>query len=387
MTETHHKVWAEISLSALRSNLDAVRKLLKKNGSNAEIMAVVKADAYGHGESGIVTELYKNKIKHFAVSCIDEAISISSYLPKKDDEIPLADILILGHTIAQDAPYLQQKRIIQGIISLNHAHALSDNHDPALEKLRCHIKLDTGMGRLGLKCENTQEYHSKIKEICALPGLSVEGIYTHFSVADSILADDINYTNKQKELFDEVCKISSNLGLKHFHCMNSAAGCGFDNPIGTLARIGIVLYGLFPDRNFPMPFELNPVMSLKSIVAQTCHHRAGDFISYGRTFKSSQNMTIAVIPIGYADGYPRLLSSKAEVLIRGKRCPIIGRICMDQLMVDITNMNVSEGDIVTLIGSDQGDWITADDLAEIVGTIGYEIVCGISKRVSRVYVD
>lgn len=387
MTETHHKVWAEISLGALRANLEAVRSRLAQGSGNTEIMAVVKADAYGHGESGIVSELYRCGIRYFAVSSIDEAISISAYLPRDDGGVPLADILILGHTIAQDAPFLQQNRIIQGVISLNHAEELSENCSTALPPLRCHIKLDTGMGRIGLKHTSPEKYAAEIHKICALPGIAAEGLYTHFSVADSILPDDIAYTKKQKKLFEEICILAQPLGFKHFHCMNSAAACGFAKPEGTLARIGIILYGLLPDRDFSMPISLRPVMSLKSIVAQICSHAKGDSVSYGRTFIARENMSLAVIPIGYADGYPRALSSKAEVLIRGRRCPVIGRICMDQMMVDVTGTDIREGDIVTLTGTDGNESITADELAALSGTIGYEIVCGISKRVPRIYTD
>lgn len=401
MTETHHKVWAEISLDALRSNLDAVHDRLRKMQSKADIMAVVKADAYGHGERETVAELYRNGIKYFAVSNIDEAMSIASYCPRSDmhirgsrgavcaacreNDCPRGDILILGHTIEQDAPSLQESGIIQGVISANHARALSGCCSPKLPPLRCHIKLDTGMGRVGLKCADAKGYADEIRLICSLPNLRVEGLYTHFSVADSVLPENIAYTQTQMRLFSEICTLAAPLGLRHFHCMNSAAGCGFEKPFGTLMRAGIVLYGLLPDSAFPMPFEPKPVMSLKSIVAQLCEHHAGDCISYGRTFTASGDMKLAVIPIGYADGYPRLLSSKAHVLIRGKRCPIIGRICMDQLMADVTGTDIAEGDTVTLIGSDGSESVTADELAGLIGTIGYEIICGISKRVPRIY--
>lgn len=369
------RAWAEISLSGLQSNISLIKKLA---GASTNIMAVVKADAYGHGEGEICHCLEKSGVKYFAVSNLDEALQVRGFCPS-------GEILILGYTPPEYAEQLAENNIIQGVISREYALELVKNH----KNVRCHIKIDTGMGRIGLKYDTPQECAEEIKNIISIDGLSVEGIYTHFAVADSDEADNIKYTDNQEKFILDTYDIleSQNIHLEHVHFMNSAALCYRANPRSTLARAGIIMYGLCPNYPLPIPDGFKPVMSLKAVVSHVKTVKKGDCISYGRTFVAEREMKIATVTIGYADGYSRLLSSKADVLLHGKRCRITGRVCMDQLMIDVTDNNAEEGDIVTLIGTDGDETITADELASLYNTIGYEVVCGISKRVPRVYIE
>lgn len=369
------RAWAEISLSGLQSNISLIKKLA---GASTNIMAVVKADAYGHGEGEICHCLEKSGVKYFAVSNLDEALQVRGFCPS-------GEILILGYTPPEYAEQLAENNIIQGVISREYALELVKNH----KNVRCHIKIDTGMGRIGLKYDTPQECAEEIKNIISIDGLSVEGIYTHFAVADSDEANNIKYTDNQEKFILDTYDIleSQNIHLEHVHFMNSAALCYRTNPRSTLARAGIIMYGLCPNYPLAIPNGFKPVMSLKAVVSHVKTVKKGDCISYGRTFVADHEMKIATVTIGYADGYSRLLSSKADVLLHGKRCRITGRVCMDQLMIDVTDNNAKEGDIVTLIGTDGNETITADELASLYNTIGYEVVCGISKRVPRVYIE
>lgn len=370
------RAWAEISIPALRKNIETIRSL---NSEHTEIMAVVKADAYGHGDEAVCRCLAQEcGIKYFAVSNLDEAVSVRIFCPD-------AEILILGYTPPEYAHEIAQHNIIQGVVSSEYAAALTKN---CSETIRCHIKIDTGMGRIGLKHDKPEECAEEIAQLCASDGLSVEGIYTHFSVADSDLPDNIAYTDKQEKFILDTYDILCGKGIKlpHVHFMNSAACCYRNNPRSTLARAGIIMYGLHPDINLDLPVQLSPVMELKAVISHVKTIHSGDCVSYGRTFTAEKDMRIATVTIGYADGYSRLLSSKGEILVHGKRCKIVGRVCMDQLMIDVTDISADAGDIVTLIGKDGEDMITADELASIYGTIGYEVICGISKRVPRIYI-
>lgn len=371
------RAWAEISLPALRKNIETIKGM---NSDGTEIMAVVKADAYGHGEGEICRCLAQDcGIGYFAVSNLDEAISVREFCPK-------AEILILGYTPPEYANEIALYNIIQGIVSTEYAQSLINNSE---EKIRCHIKIDTGMGRIGLKNDSPESCAEEIGRLCATDGVSVEGIYTHFAAADSDSPDNIAYTDRQEKFILDTYDVLVSRGIKlpHVHFMNSAACCYRNNPRSTLARAGIIMYGLHPDISLEIPGGLSPVMELKAVISHVKTVQPGDCISYGRTFTADRQMRIATVTIGYADGYSRLLSSKGEILVHGKRCKIVGRVCMDQLMIDVTNAEAESGDIVTLIGRDGDDIITADELASVYGTIGYEVVCGISKRVPRIYID
>lgn len=369
------RAWAEVSLSHLRNNIEIIKKL---NSSGTEIMAVVKADAYGHGDEHICKCLAQEcGIKYFAVSNLDEAIAVRGFCPE-------SEILILGYTPPEYAHEIAQYNIIQGVVSTEYARKLVQNTPTPI---RCHIKIDTGMGRIGLKHGTPEACADEIENMLKIDKLSVEGIYTHFAVADSDVPDNIAYTDRQEKFICDVYDILVSHGVKlpHVHFMNSAATCYRNNPKSTLSRAGIILYGLHPDISLDIPEGLEPVMSVKAVISHVKTVEKGDCISYGRTFVADHKMKIATVTVGYADGYSRLLSSKGEILVHGKRCKIVGRVCMDQLMIDVSDVDAESGDIVTLIGRDGEDRITADELANIYGTIGYEVVCGISKRVPRIY--
>ncbi len=372
------RAWAEISLGTLEENIKKIHSLLY---ANTEIMAVIKADAYGHGEGDILKKLCECGIKYFAVSNLDEAISVRKHCPD-------GEILILGYTPPEYAHELEQYNIIQGVLSLEYAQALDNS---AVNKIRCHIKIDTGMGRIGLKYSDPQRCAKESEKIVNLPKISAEGLYTHFAVADNPDEESKAYTQNQADYITKVYDILCEKGIKlpHLHFLNSAGICYHNSERSTLARAGIIMYGLYPNYPVKLPIEIKPVMSLKAVVSMVKQMRTGESISYGRTYKAPDNNVIAAtVTVGYADGYSRLLSGKADVLVKGKRCKVIGRICMDQLILDVTDVpDVKEGDIVTLIGKDGKEEITADELASLYDTIGYEVVCGISKRVPRIYVD
>ena len=373
------RAWAEISLGALESNINKIKGILE-NGT--EIMAVVKADAYGHGEQEIIAKLHECGIDYFAVSNLDEAVSVRKHCRE-------AQILILGYTPPEYAEELEQYDIIQGVLSLDYAEKLSSY---AVKSVRCHIKIDTGMGRIGLKYSSPERCAKEVEKIMNLKKINVEGMYTHFAVADDPESEESNaYTAAQTEQILSVYDILSERGmmLPQVHFLNSAGLCYHNSARSSLARVGIIMYGLYPNYPVKLPIDLKPVMSLKAVISMVKPLRKGESVSYGRKYKApNDDVMAATVTVGYADGYSRLLSGKADVLVHGKRCPIIGRICMDQLMLDVTDVpEAKEGDIVTLIGSDGDENITADELAGLYGTIGYEVVCGISKRVPRIYVD
>lgn len=373
------RAWAEVHLDRLKRNISTIRNGLPEN---TEIMAVVKADAYGHGEAEILHKLTSCGIRYFAVSNLDEAISVRKHCTD-------GEILILGYTPPECACDLIQYNIIQGVVSSEHAKSLSDNASDG-QKVRCHIKIDTGMGRVGLKHDKPEQSAKEAEEIIkSCPNLSVEGIYTHFAVADSDSADDIAYTKMQSDFiintYDELVKLG--IKLKHLHFLNSAGACYYKNDRSTLARIGITMYGLYPNPALELPYNVEPVMDFKAVISEIKVIHKGDCVSYGRTYRAEKDVKVATVTVGYADGYSRLLSSKADIIVCGQKCPVIGRVCMDQLMIDISDIDkeIKAGETVTLIGTDGDNRITADDLAGLYGTIGYEIVCGISKRVPRLY--
>lgn len=371
------RIRAEIDLDAAERNLAALKGFLDPNCTKPA--CVIKADGYGHGDAELM-DLYQSMgVDFFCVSNIVEALKLRHSGCR-------GDILILSWCDPEDADVLAENDITAAVVSVQNGAELSSR---ASKPVRVHIKLDTGMGRVGLNTDSAEKCASEIAEIAAMPNLCVEGVFTHFAVADSRNEDNIRYTNEQKRRFFAAADEAEKRGVKltHKHCLNSAGAIFHYDERSTLARFGIVLYGLKPDYALELPVALEPVMSLKSVISHIKTVHSGDSISYGRTYTADRDRVIATIPCGYADGYPRLLSGRCEVLIGGRRAKGVGRVCMDQMMVDVTGIEgVSVGDEVTLIGKSGGDIITADDLAEIYGSIGYELVCGISKRVPRVYI-
>ncbi|MGN0608910.1 MAG: alanine racemase [Oscillospiraceae bacterium] len=371
------RTWAEIHLDRAERNFEILRSLCNESCTRAA--CVIKANAYGHGDVQLMRCLEEKGADFFCVSNLDEALRLRKGGCR-------GDILILGWTAGEYAPVLAENDIIQAVLTPEHARELGENASG--KAVRAHIKLDTGMGRIGLLTSDPDRCAEEMAEIFAVNGLNVEGVFTHFAVADSFDEDNTAYTNMQKERFFGVVECAKAMGMrfKEVHCLNSAGTLIHYDRRSTLARLGIALYGLKPSEEMTLPEGIKPVMELKSEVSYIKPLHKGESVSYGRKFTADREMIAATIPVGYADGYSRLLSGKAEVLINGRRAKSIGRICMDQMIVDVTDIpDVKEGTPVTLFGCDGGETITPDDLAALYGTIGYEIVCGINRRVPRVY--
>lgn len=370
------RAWAETHLDRIKTNVDNFKKFLKPE---TELLCVVKANCYGNGDDAIVPYLEKNlDVNWFAVSNIEE----SKHL--RDIGIS-GEILILGYTPPEYAKELIEYDIIQAITEESHAEELS-KFSPQGERVRVHCALDTGMTRIGVHENSISNACDVIERISKLNGIELEGIFTHFAAADSDNTDDINYTNKQAELITSVAEELKKrlVVLNQIHFLNSAGGVYHSNSQSTLARLGIIMYGLKPNSSLDVPFRLEPVMDFKACVSMVKNVDSNICVSYGRTYTTQKPTKIATITVGYADGYPRFLSNKGEVLLHGKRAKIIGRVCMDQIMCDVTDIDVKVGDVATLIGTDGNETITADDIADIGSTIGYEVICNISKRVPRV---
>lgn len=373
----YKRTWAEIELSKLENNYRIYRSLLPEK---IDVMCVVKAFCYGHGD-GVCMGFLQDRlgVKWYAVSNLDEALRLRRLGIK-------GEILILGYSDPDDAPELMRGDIIQTVVSEQHAQQLSER--AVRKKIRCHIAVDTGMTRIGIRGD-AETIAQTICRISELPGLDVCGAFTHYAAADTLTDDGRAYTKAQADLLYDAAELAKQKGvsLKTVHSLNSAGGLFHCDERSALARLGIILYGLTPNAPLKLPEGISPVMSLRSVVSRVEKIPEGVSISYGRTYTSDRPMKIATISCGYADGYPRALSNCGEVLLGGKRCPIVGRVCMDQFMADATDTDVSPGDVATLIGSDGNEVITADDIAALTGTIGYEIVCGISERVPRVALE
>ncbi len=371
------RAWAVTHTDRLKRNIE---KLKAYFGEKTELMCVVKANCYGHGIEKLIPCMQDEcDINWFAVSNLVEAQELR-------DLGVTGEILILGYTPPENAPELIEYDIIQAITCEEYAKKLA-RYCPVGEKIRAHVAIDTGMTRIGIRAKDIDKCADEVERIVRTERIGVEGMFTHLAVADSEEATDKTYTDNQIETLMSLKKMLNKrlVVLEQVHFLNSAGSAYHFDERSSLARVGIMLYGLSPNPEVKLPFELEPVMELKACVSQVKEVEAGVDVSYGRTYTTDKTTKIAVVTIGYADGYPRLLSGKASVLIKGKRVPVIGRVCMDQLMIDVTNVeDVCEGDEVTLIGRDGEDEITADELAALYGTIGYEMVCGISPRVPRV---
>ena len=370
-----HRTWAEIDLDALVRNFD----IIKKEAEGAKVMAVVKADAYGHSVRIVAPILEQHGADFFAVSNIEEAITLRGCGITRP-------ILILGYTPVSMAAQLYLNDIAQCVYSPEYAAALSERACADGVKIKAHIKLDTGMSRLGFDCRD--EKLSGIEDAIAaakLKGFIFEGIFTHFAVSDRTETSEDGFTDKQYSRFCNAVKQFEAVGLtpKYRHCCNSAAFCLDKDKHFDMCRPGIILYGLTPSSDLKLKEDFIPVMTVKSVVSMVKTIGKGDTVSYGKTFTAEKQMKIATVTAGYADGYPRLLSNKGYVLINGKRANIIGRVCMDQMSVDVTDIDeVKQGDEVILFGKT----LPVEELADMCGTINYEIICGISPRVPRITV-
>ena len=377
MKTFYKRTWAEIDLDALHFNLKQIRGAL---GAETEVMAVVKADAYGHGDRMIAQTLEQSGVSAFAVSNINEAISLRRHGVH-------GKLLILGYTPPEAASDLADYRISQTVFSSEYARQLNAACVADGVTVNCHIKLDTGMSRIGFCTSDAETAANEIAGVCMLSNLNCCGLFSHFSSADTHDADSDAYTAMQEGRYLAVRDALASRGIRFASChMQNSAGIAFCKAHDyQYARAGIILYGC-PPSGETLPFPLKPVMKLYSIVSMVKNIPADTAVSYNRTFVSGKPMRIATVPIGYADGYPRLLSNKGFMLLHGKRAPIIGNICMDQLMLDVSDIpNAAAGDTVTVVGQDGNETLTFSDLASLCGTINYEMMCLIGKRVPRVY--
>mgnify|MGYP004870405617 FL=1 len=371
------RCWAKIDLDALQYNLEHIRKMAPEN---AQIMAVVKANAYGHGDGMVAAELERNGVNWFCVSNVEEAISLrKSGITGK--------ILILGMTPVELASLLVEYKLVQTVYSPEYAKQLNDRLAALGKVLECHLKIDTGMGRIGFVHHDGADALDELLKVCAMPQLKPTGIFTHYAVADETNEDSVAYTQKQLASFCDILSKLEQHGvhLPVAHTKNSAGIERLTTEHFPFVRAGIILYGLNPSHEVVDP-KMKPVMELKSVVSMVKRIPPNTSVSYGRRFISDHEMMVATVPVGYADGFSRSLSNRAEFLVRGKRARVIGTVCMDQLMLDVTGIpDVQMGDEVTIFGRDGDAYISADELAQMASTINYEIVCAVGHRVPRVY--
>lgn len=374
--KTYSRVYARVDLDAIASNMERMKRNLSEN---TKIMAVIKADGYGHGAVQIAQMLENiDYIWGYAVATLDEAVVLKTEGMKKP-------VLVLGCVFPDQYMEMLKYDIRMNVYTEEMAEAISQMAAREGRTAYMHIKLDTGMARLGF--DTGMESVESIHRISEMENVCMEGIFTHFAKADET---DKTFTQKQIHDFVWMTQKLKEKGVEfqYEHCANSAAIIDVPDANFDLVRAGISTFGLYPSEEVNKEnVRLKPAMALKSHVAYVKEIEAGTPISYGGTFVSDKPMRIATIPVGYADGYPRNLSNLGYVLIRGKKAPIVGRVCMDQFMVDVTDIDgVSFGDNVTLIGRDGNEAITVEDLSELSGRFNYEFICDLGKRIPRVFV-
>lgn len=373
MNKIMRPVWAEIDLDAVEYNIKNIKKIAK----DKEVIGVVKADGYGHGALDLLPTLINNGVDRLAVAVITEAIEFR----KNNIDKP---IMILGFTPLEFAEELINYNIEPTVYDLDYAKELSKIAEKMNKVVKIHIAVDTGMGRIGFL--PTDENVKKVCEINKLKGIEILGIFTHFATADE---KDKEYThlqfNKMKEFIDKLEENNVNIPLKHVS--NSGAIIDMPDTFLDAVRAGIILYGYYPSNEVKKDkLNLKPVLTLKTKVSHVKELDKDMYVSYGRKFKTERKTIVATLPIGYADGYSRALSNKAKVIINGKFANVIGRVCMDQCMIDVTDIGeVKVGDEVILLGESNGLKYNADDMAMDLDTINYEVLCMIKQRIPRVY--
>lgn len=385
--QNKNRTWAEINLANLEYNYRGIRERVHEISPETKVLSVVKSDAYGHGAVQVAKTLSAIGTDYFAVATAPEAAE----LREAGLEEP---ILILGYVGEEDLPYLMEHHISVALCDEHTAQMFSKVAQEVGKPIHVHIALNTGMTRIGFEANSDKASIEKIVSAVSLPGIVTEGIFTHFAVADT--ADGNEYTDEQFTRFCAVVEALSARGitLTYRHCANSGAILQYPEtvhlklsngePAFTMVRAGIILYGYYPDEGTKQTVDLRPVMTVKAHVVQVRDVQPGVTVSYGRTYTTMQPTQLAVITMGYADGYHRAGSGRAQVMIHGKIVPVVGRICMDMCMVDVSDMDVKLGDIVTVFGE---EGVTADTVAEAAGTISYEVLCAIGARIPRFYLD
>ena len=374
----YDRAWAEVNLDAILFNIESIKKNISEH---TKIIAVIKTDGYGHGAEHIARILENDdKVWGYAVATAEEAFALRDSNIRKP-------ILILGYTFPYSYERLIKDDIRPTVFMLDSAKELSDQAVKSGKKCRIHIKIDTGMTRIGIHPDD--DGFELIRQIAALPGLEIEGVFTHFATADEA---DKTKAYGQMELFKEyVERIQQELKLDipMKHCSNSAGIVEMPEANMDAVRAGIILYGLWPSAvvKADKKIELEPVLSLKSRIVYIKTVPEGQEISYGGTFTTIRDTRVATICLGYGDGYPRSLSNIGHVLVKGQKAPILGRVCMDQFMIDVTDIDadICVGDKVTLIGKSGDEMITMEELGELSGRFNYELACDLGKRVPRIY--
>ncbi|BCJ95544.1 alanine racemase [Anaerocolumna cellulosilytica] len=369
----YFRVTANINLDAIYHNIEKTKNMLT---AGAKLMVIIKADGYGHGAVPIARTLYP-LADAYGIAIIEEAIE----LRKNGIDKP---ILVLGHTSKEQYKQLVEYDITQTIFQYCAAKELAIEARREKKCAKIHIKIDTGMSRIGFY--DSIDSIEEVKKIARLEGIEIEGIFSHFACAD---ASDKTSAKRQLERFLSFIKQLEEEGIyiPVKHMANSAGIIDLPEAYLDMVRSGIATYGMYPSEEvIQKRIPLEPAMEIKTHVSYVKEVEAGIGVSYGSTYVTEKKTKIATIPVGYGDGYPRQLSSKGRVLIHGKAAPIIGRVCMDQFMVDASNIEeVKQGDVVTLVGEDNGERITVEELAALAYSFNYEFVCNVGKRVPRIY--
>ncbi len=372
--------WAEIDLKAIEHNYKELKKLAyqqrpPRSKAPIGLLAVIKADAYGHGMLPVANLLDRLGVEFFGVSNVAEGVELRTH------GILSKPILLFESTMASSVEEIIEYNLSPTVCTYEFAQRLNERAAVRNRRIDVHVKVDTGMGRLGIWHREAKEF---IKKIMELPQLSIKGLYTHLASADK----HRSFTQKQIKLLADIVKQLDRLGLivPYIHAANSMGLAGYKHRILNLARAGLMFYGLYPDKFLKRKIKLKPAMTVKSKVIFLKDIGPGRSISYGRTFIAKKRMRVATIPIGYSDGYFRSFSNQASVLIGGKVCDILGRVTMDQVIVDVSKVkNVQLGDEVVVMGAQGKEEISADDLAELADTINYEVICSLGNRLGKVY--
>jgi alanine racemase len=372
--ELKRPAWIEIDLSALKNNYNFIRSLI--NGQT-KIAAVVKANAYGHGAVRVAQKLSQLGVEYFCVGSPDEGIELrAAGIEKK--------IIVLAEVLPSQYADVIEGDLIQTAACRETLEALNEAGVREAKTIKVHLKIDTGMGRIGFFPEELPEVYNLAQK---LDNIKIEGVFSHLAAADE---ENKKFSYQQLQKFNSALEKIKNSGFKLplLHIANSAAVIDLKETSLDLVRPGIMLYGLLPSAELNQEADLKPLLSFKTRVVQLRKLPAGSAVSYGSTYKTETEEKLAVLPIGYKDGYPRLLSNQGEVLINGQRAPIRGRVCMGQTIVSVEAIDdVQVGGEVVLIGKQGAEEITATEIADLCGTINYEIVCGLSERLEKVYFD
>ncbi len=374
------RTWATVNLNNLDYNIREIQRMVKPG---CEIMGVVKADAYGHGDAMVAKRLVANGINWFGVSNIEEALSLREKGINKD-------ILIFGDTPYSLAKVLAAQHITQTVYSAEYARQLSQAAQEQGVVVDVHIKVDTGMGRIGFLCyDDIPAAADAVEAAVLLPSLNATGIFTHFSCADEVSQSSKDYTHLQYDRFIKVCDLLKARGItfRHRHCCNSGGVVCYPEMHLDMVRPGIILYGHTPSAEIADRIHFKPLMELKSVVSLVKEVDESRSISYGRIYTTPKARTLATVCLGYADGYTRSLSGRANMVVNGSLARVVGRVCMDQVVLDVTGIDVKPGDVVTVFGSDGQNTVTVEELAELTGSFNYEMICLVGRRVPRVYLE